>query len=62
MNINFFGFAATCTILYAVTYFLAWYFYDNEKFAPCTIFAASMAMTAFVTACLVYVTMIVFGG
>lgn len=62
MGINFFGFAATCAILYAATYFLAWYFYDNEKFAPYVIFVCSMAMTAFITSCLVYVTMMVFGA
>lgn len=62
MSINYVAFALTCAGLYAATVFLAWWAYDNEKFAPCDILFASMGMTAFVTGCLVYVTMMVFGG
>lgn len=62
MDFDFIPFALTCAGLYAVTIFLAAYAYTNSKMSPCGILLCSMGMTAFVTTCLVYVAMIVFGG
>lgn len=62
MGINFGVFALTCAALYAITVFLAWWAYENDKLAPGFILLLCMGVTAFVTACLMYVTMIVFGG
>lgn len=62
MNFDFITFALTCAALYAITVFLAGYAYTNNKMSPCGILLCSMGMTAFVTGCLVYVSMVVFGG
>lgn len=62
MNINFFGFALTCAGVYVALVFLAWYAYENDKMSPCAILLTCMGITAMITACLVYVTMVVFGG
>lgn len=63
MALNYFiTFALTCAGLYAVTVFFAAYAYTNDKVSPCGILLCSMGMTAFVTTCLVYVTMVTFGG
>ena len=62
MSIDFFGFAFTCAGVYAALVFLAWYAYENDKLSPCAILLTCMTVTAIITACLVYVTMMVFGG
>lgn len=62
MNFDFIAFTLTCAALYVITVFLAGYAYTNNKMSPCNILLCSMGMTAFVTGCLVYVSMIVFGG
>ena len=60
--IDFIGFALTCAAVYSATVFLAWYAYENDKLAPCTILLLSMGISAIISSCLVYVTMTVFGG
>lgn len=62
MDINFFGFSFTCAVGYAALLFIAWYAYENDKMSPCAILLTCMSVTAIITACFVYVTMVTFGG
>lgn len=62
MEFNFMFFGLVFAFFYAMIFFLAWCAYDSDKFSPCSILLVSMCMTAFVTTCLVYVIMIVYGG
>ena len=45
-----------------ITVFLAWWAYENDVLAPIAILMATMGETAFFVACLVYLTMMTFGG
>lgn len=62
MGFNFMFFGLTFAFFYSAIFFLAWCAYDSDKFSPCSILLASMCMTAFVTTCLVYIIMTVYGG
>ena len=62
MEFNFVFFGLTFAFFYSAIFFLAWCAYDSDKFSPCSILLASMCMTAFITTCLVYIIMTVYGG
>ena len=45
-----------------ITIFWAWWAYENDVLAPIIILMVAMGETAFFVACLVYLTMMAFGG
>ena len=45
-----------------ITVFWAWWAYENDVLAPIIILMVAMGETAFFVACLVYLTMMAFGG